>query len=462
MEAALHTPPRTRSHAPTLFALALGLLLPALALGAEKPVIAELEARTDGRTRTETILAYSRLDEGDSFGPSDQARAARYLDATGLFKDVQIAAEPVGPGQVRVVISVTEKHSWVIAPTFALSSSNVGGGLLYAENNLWGRSKKLIAGAQVTSNESGLYLGYLDPNLFGWPALRLSFEGQFKSDRVEEFEGGVRVADPAVLRTTRLNLGIAATEFTINWFETFRTAAKYRYTLVHPLSPSEEGFVVEPPQQPNTTQVDATLRLMMGIDTRQNLGPILEGLNLEGSYEISREGLGSDFHYDKVGILYRQGIRFFELHNLVLRAETQVGSDLPFHTEFTTGGNNLRGFLHRQFRGNTKGSLTAEYHFPLFRVSVLSVRGVAFSDTALTYFRAVPESGVVIGPDGQLVRSYLPNQISGLTGGQLTQGVGVGFRLFLSNVVLPLLGVDMAYGVNPGQLRFYIVAGVSP
>ena len=239
-------------------------------------------------------------------------------------------------------------------------------------------------------------------------------------------------------------------------------AAKYRYTLVHPLSPSEEGAVVAPPQEPNTTQVDATLRFMVGIDTRQNLGPILEGLNLEGSYEISREGLGSDYHYDKVGILYRQGVRIGELQNLVLRAETQVGSDLPFHTEFTTGGNNLRGFLHRQFRGNTKGSLTAEYHFPLFRVSVLSVRGVAFSDTALTYFRDVPAGGVLLDADGELVRSYLPNQLSGLTGGQLTQGVGVGIRLFLSNVVLPLLGVDMAYGVNPGQLRFYLVAGVSP
>src|SRR5829696_2524599 len=117
MEAALQTP---LSPASRLCALALGLLLPALALGAERPVVAEIEARTDGRTRTETIIAYSRLDAGDSFGPADEARAARYLDATGLFKAVQIATEPAGPGQVRVIISVTEKHSWVIAPTFAL------------------------------------------------------------------------------------------------------------------------------------------------------------------------------------------------------------------------------------------------------------------------------------------------------------------------------------------------------
>jgi outer membrane protein insertion porin family len=402
------------------------------------------------------------VDVGDSFGPEDAARAERHLEATGLFRDITVSTSEAGPGRVRVFIEVTEKISWVIAPTFAASSSNVGGGLIYAENNLWGRSKKFVAGAQVTSNESGVFAGYMDPNLFGWPALRLYVEGQFKSDRVQEYEGGVAVKEPSVRRTTRVNLGSVASEFTINWFDTFRTAAKYRYTLVHPLSPKSDSTVLEPAQLPRTTQTDATLRLMAGIDTRQNLGPILEGLNVEGSYELSREQLGSDFDYEKVGLLYRQGIRFFEQQNLVLRAEAQLGVDLPFYTELTTGGGNLRGFLHRQFRGDTKASMTAEYHFPLFRVSALSVRGVAFSDTALTYFRKVPDDFVLRGADGALVRGYLPNQREGLGGGQLTQGVGGGLRLYLSNIVLPLLGVDVAYGVNPGAVRVYVVAGVSP
>ncbi|HET9452621.1 MAG TPA: BamA/TamA family outer membrane protein [Aggregicoccus sp.] len=421
-----------------------------------------MEATTDGRTRKETIIAYSRVDVGDTFRPGDAERAQRHLEATGLFRDVVVTTTPRGPGQVRVFIDVTEKISWVIAPTFAASSSNVGGGLIYAENNLWGRSKKFVAGAQVTTNESGVFAGYMDPNLFGWPALRLYFEGQFKSDRVQEYEGGVAVKQPEVLRTTRVNLGSLASEFTINWFDTFRTAAKYRYTLVHPLSPKTDSTVLEPAQEPRTTRADATLRLMAGLDTRQNLGPILEGLNVEASYELSRPGLGSDFDYEKLGLLYRQGIRFFEQQNLVLRGEAQLGVDLPFYTEITTGGSNLRGFLHRQFRGDTKASFTAEYHFPLFRVNPLSVRGVAFSDTALTYYREVPDDFALRGPEGQLTRGYLPNQIEGLSGGQLTQGVGGGLRLYLSNIVLPLLGVDVAYGVNPGEVRVYVVAGVAP
>jgi outer membrane protein insertion porin family len=357
---------------------------------------------------------------------------------------------------------VREKHSWVIAPIFTASSSNVGGGLVYAENNLAGLSKKFVVGAQVTTNESGAYVGFLDPNIFNHPELRLSVEGQVKSDRVQEYEGAPGLAEPQVLRSTRINTFGIVSEFTINWVETFRTAVKYRYTLVHPLSPQTGYPVTAPAERPGQTDADASVRLMAGIDTRQNLGPILEGLNVEASWERALAQLGSDYDYQKFGLLYRQGIRFFELQNLVLRVEGQYGRDLPFHTELLSGGSNLRGFLHRQFRGDTRAALTAEYHFPLFQVRALQVRGVGFSDSALTFFRDVPDSGELRGVDGQLVRGYLPGQPEGLHEAQLAQGVGVGLRLYLSSVVLPLLGVDVAYGVNPGEVRVYLSIGVSP
>ena len=44
----------------------------------------------------------------------------------------------------------------------------------------------------------------------------------------------------------------------------------------------------------------------------------------------------------------------------------------------------------------------------------------------------------------------------------VAQGVGAGLRLYLRNVVLPLVGVDVAYSVNSGEFRFYLVAGVNP
>nr|WP_228530977.1 MULTISPECIES: BamA/TamA family outer membrane protein [Myxococcaceae] len=437
------------------------MLLPALAL-AQAPRVVQIEATTDGRTHPEVIVAYSRVGVGDTFGPEDEVRARRYLDATGLFKDVKLTAVPAGPGEIRLLIEVTEKLSWIVAPIFTSSSSNTGGGLIYAENNVLGLSKKFVVGAQTTTNESGVYVGFLDPNVFNNPQFRLSFEGQLKSDRMQEYGDGPGDPDPQVLRSTRINTFGVVTEFTINWRDTFRTAVKYRFTRVHPLAPQEGYPVTAPAEVAHETTSDASMRLMAGIDTRQNLGPILEGLNLEASTEFSLAELGSAYDYQKYGLLYRQGFRVRESQNLTLRVEGQYARDLPFHTELLSGGGNLRGFLHRQFRGDTRASVTAEYHFPLFDIRALQVRGVGFSDTAITYFRDLPASGQLLDQDGQLARGYLPGQAQGRSGAEVAQGVGVGLRLYLATVVLPLLGVDVAYGVNPGEVRVYLSIGVSP
>ena len=63
---------------------------------------------------------------------------------------------------------------------------------------------------------------------------------------------------------------------------------------------------------------------------------------------------------------------------------------------------------------------------------------------------------------GRVTRGFLPGTQAGLDGATLTQGVGAGMRLYLRSIVLPLLGVDAAYGVNSGEFRFYVVAGVNP
>ncbi|HET9449860.1 MAG TPA: hypothetical protein VFO83_03220, partial [Aggregicoccus sp.] len=83
------------------------LLVPLLAGAQEETRVAEVDATTDGRTRKETIIAYSRVDVGDTFRPGDEERAQRHLEATGLFRDVVVTTTPRGPGQVRVFIDVT-------------------------------------------------------------------------------------------------------------------------------------------------------------------------------------------------------------------------------------------------------------------------------------------------------------------------------------------------------------------
>jgi outer membrane protein insertion porin family len=414
------------------------------------------------KTRPETVRAYSRLDAGDVVTQEDLTRAERRLVATGLFQDVRLSTQLVGNDRVRVLIQVEDKASWVVAPTFSVSKSNIGGGLLYAESNLWGRSKKFAAAAQVSTAESGLFVGYLDPNLFGWPPLRLSFEGQLRSDRVEEYRPGAGQEVPEVVRRTRLNSAAAASELSVMILERVRVGAKYRLMLIDAQAPSGDMPVTEPAFEPGPAQRDTTLRLMVGIDTRQNLHAVMEGLNLEASLELSDPEVWSEFRYGRVGVLYRHGIRFFEEHNLVLRGELAAGWDLPFHQELVAGASSLRGFLYRQFRGDTRLSFTAEYHFPLFTIRSLSFRGVGFSDTGLLMWRSLPADRQLRDVNGRVVRGFLPDAQGGLDGATLAQGVGVGLRLYLRSVVLPLVGVDVAYGVNSNELRLYLVAGVSP
>jgi outer membrane protein assembly factor BamA len=425
-------------------------------------VVEEVVVQGTEKTLPETVQAYSRLSPGDTIVPEELSRVERRLLTTGLFKEVRVSTESTSAGRVKVLLQVEDKASWVIAPTFSVSNSNIGGGVLYVESNLWGRSKKFLAAAQVSTAESGLFVGFLDPNLFGWPPLRFSAEAQIRSDRVEEYQPGASDDTPDVARRTRLNAASMASELSAMLFERVRVGAKYRLTFIDAYSPARDMPVTEPAFEPGSIQRDASLRLTVGIDTRQNLHAVMEGLNIEGSLEWSDPGVWSHFRYKRFGLLYRHGLRFFEEHNLVLRGEAVAGTDLPFHQELVSGGNSLRGYLYRQFRGDTRLSLTAEYHFPLFTIQSLAFRGVGFSDTGLLMWRRIPADRQLRDINGRVVRGYLPEAEDGLGGATMAQGVGVGLRLYLRSVVLPLVGVDAAYGVNANEFRFYLVAGVSP
>ncbi len=443
-------------------AVALSLLAPRAAAQVDQLVVSEVTVHGTEKTLPETVQAYSRLDAGDTITFEELDRVERRLVATGLFQEVKVTPQHLGDGRVRVVLEVKDKASWVVAPTFSLSNSNIGGGVLYAEANLWGRSKKFATAAQVSTAESGLFVGYLDPNLFGFPPLRLSLEGQLRSDRVEEYEPDPSQEAPEVVRRTRLNSASAASELSVMFAERVRVAAKYRLMFIDALPPGMDTLVTEPAFEPGSIQRDASLRLMVGVDTRQNLHAIMEGLNIEGSLELSNPDVGSHFRYKRFGLLYRHGLRIFEEQNLVLRGEVVAGVDLPFHQELVAGASSLRGFLYRQFRGDTRALFTAEYHFPLFTVRSLAFRGVAFSDMGMMMWRSIPEDRQLRDVNGRVVRGYLPNAHDGIGGVTVAQGLGLGLRLFLRSVVLPLVGVDVAYGVNSGEFRFYLVAGVNP
>jgi len=105
---------------------------------------------------------------------------------------------------------------------------------------------------------------------------------------------------------------------------------------------------------------------------------------------------------------------------------------------------------------------TLEYILPLFTISGLSVRLLAFYDTNLTWFRSLPPEDsplarFVVRDHG--FRDFLPDTPSGVVRDSWHNGAGLGLRFFLKGVVLPLIGVDVAYGFEANDFQVYLALG---
>ena len=60
---------------------------------------------------------------------------------------------------------------------------------------------------------------------------------------------------------------------------------------------------------------------------------------------------------------------------------------------------------------------------------------------------------------GRAFRDFLPDTPSGVVRDSWHNGVGGGLRLYLRGVILPLLGVDFAYGIEGNDFQWYLSIG---
>jgi outer membrane protein insertion porin family len=96
---------------------------------------------------------------------------------------------------------------------------------------------------------------------------------------------------------------------------------------------------------------------------------------------------------------------------------------------------------------------TLEYSLPLFTLFGLSVRGLGFFDSGYTTFRDATNDE----------RNYLPGsaRADNSTLAPFKNSVGVGTRLYLRQLVLPLLGLDFGYGLEARDLQVYLAIGLT-
>jgi outer membrane protein insertion porin family len=172
-----------------------------------------------------------------------------------------------------------------------------------------------------------------------------------------------------------------------------------------------------------------------------------------GSYaqvdlEPSIPGLDS-YGYQIATLRAYQSWRLLEEHELELRTGFGAGRHLPLHEDFAIGGvSDLRGYAVDQFRGDLRLSARAEYSVPLFKWRFLAFRALGFYDVGYVGYQARR-------PDD---RVFLPNQ---LRGGYVRNDVGAGLRIYLNNIVLPLLGLDLGYGIEGHSPEIYFEVGLT-
>jgi outer membrane protein insertion porin family len=424
-------------------------------------VIKEIDVQENTKTTDETVILISGLERGDDFGVDEITTIRERLVSSGLFKFVDVFTQPVAGG-VKVVLIAKDKHSWVIAPTYYNQPTNKGGGLGFGENNLFGTNKKLLLYGQIATGDSFFIGAYVDPSLAG-TRFRWQWDVYLASSRVIEYAAPDEYAtDTDPVRESRMNYLNSGLRLGMTLFRGATIDARIRgahvdYTDVELAGDAELSDVTDDPAatgvpEPGGEGWDVSAEGMIGYDNRANWYGITHGDKIKLAYERGLPGLGSDFDYWYAAISLARARRYFTSHNLDIRGYFAYGEDLPFQQEFTAGGTGLRGYKNAQFRGDLKGSLNVEYSVPVFTIKGFALRALAFADAAYTTLRD--------RDDGGSRRNYLPDADShGLS--PMKTSFGLGTRVYLRQIVLPLLGLDVGYGPERGAFEIYLAIGLT-
>ena len=437
-------------------------------------VITDIRIQDAVRTDEVTVRSIAGLSMGQILQPDTLDVVRERLHSSGLFADVNVYWEPYQDG-VRVNIVVKEKFPWAPLPTFSYSPGNISAGAIIAHGNLFGRGKRGVIGGRISNVDSGALAAYDDPAVWGsW--IFFTVKAKYQSQIIPEYSNDY--ANPiysdmelSPMRETRLhsyggdvNLGVA-------WFRKVRTSVGWILdwnNVIWWRTGTGNSFVKDLTlPKPADSARRGAVTANVTFDFRAREHAVMYGNSLGFSLEMGSKRWGSDdrLSYWKASAGYEHGIRFFRRHNLIVRAGAIAGENLPFWAENSAGGSNLRGYLYRQFQGDTHLRTQVEYHFPLFSLWGIDVRGLVFDDAAAIWYRKLPPQNL----DGTAYeqradgRQFLPPAYlhQGFEAKEdLHSSAGLGLRFYLRAVAMPLVGIDVGNPLGTKDVRVVLVLGV--
>jgi len=457
---------------PLSYLAALAVSLIAAQAWALDEVITDVRVQNAVRTDEATVRSIAGVSIGQLLKPDTLDLMRERLHTSGLFADVNVYWEPYQDG-VRINIVVKEKFPWAPLPTFSYSPGNISGGALIAHGNLFGRGKRGLIGGRISNVDSGAIVAYDDPAVWQtW--IFFTLKGKFQLQIIPEYSNEyVNYPDMRLvpMRNTKLRSYGGEVNAGVAWFRKVRTSDGWIM---------DQNDVLWSSGNPDNSYASALGLPMAAVSARRGAAianvtfdfrarqhAVMYGNALSFTLELGGTRWGSDdkLDYWKASTSYEHGIRFFRRHNLIVRAGGIAGSNLPLWAENSAGGTNLRGYLYRQFQGDTHLRTQVEYHFPLFPLWGLDVRGLVFNDAAAIWFRKLPSetfdrNAYEIRFDGRqfLPPTYLHQGFQ--VKEDLHSSAGVGLRFYLRTVAIPLVGVDVGNGLGTKDVRVIVVLGV--
>jgi outer membrane protein assembly factor BamA len=424
--------PRTKRPACVVVIVAL-LCCAATAHADERRAVSGFRVKGDSKVKERTIGYLAHVHVGDRISNADIPRIEEALVSSELFEKVKVRLEDAPDGGVVVVVEVEDKLSWIVGPTLYLLSTNKAFGVGFVENDLGGRDQKLILYGQLGTQQSILFGTFLDPSVHGtkW---QYRVDTYLERRQIDEYTNPrLDPTDQSIARTTQegfFDFG-ALLGYTLRWWAV--ASLRVRGAWVYFRNPHDPNTGAALPS-PEKDGWDVTAQARLTLDHRFHRFGVTWGSFLDMMFEPSVPGLDSYGYGNSLVRAYYSWVMFDD-HQLELRSINFLGWHMPFHEDNALGGvGDLRGYPTDQFRGDLNVVFRAEYSVPMFQWWMFKFRGIGFYDWGYSDF-LFPRSD----------RNFLPNQLDHPF---IRDDIGLGLRVYVKAVVLPLLGLDIAYGIQ--------------
>lgn len=356
-------------------------------------------------------------------GEAEIDAARQRLLASGIFADVTVEAVATrngasSVGDVDLLVTIDEKWTLLAFPFFSTGGGETRGGVFLLESNLLGFNKQLIGAGIIGTNGFSGFMGFIDPAV-RQSKVRASFTVAHSNDTLE-----TTLPDGTPVRSYERTRSAAAAGIGYQFTERFEvgTTAQFSGMETNYLSGEYQSIPYR------------TLYLQ-SLETRYRRTRI-EGPLTYGTQAAARLSTSFDDRANLARVNAEYAWRAWNSHRMRIMVTAGV-ADVPVEMEEELSGRDL-------FRTLPPDAITAAdfgagalfWDIPLYSASWGAVVGTVFGEYGAYQADAVDRT--------------------------FYGGPGAGVRVYLKQIALPAVGLDVGYNVYTNRFAAGFAIGLRP